>query len=121
MNTSSGLVYRGIQIGGYPEVGVPRVSINVRVYYCVQREWAVLLPAYSIMLVLLTYVTYFALALSGTPSFSDISTITGEISAQRENICLRTERHRFESTSACHQHSESIPSPRAIQRDSRNV
>ncbi|KAI0934994.1 hypothetical protein AcW1_009411 [Taiwanofungus camphoratus] len=76
MNTSSGLVYRGIQIGGYPEVGVPRVSINVRVYYCVQREWAVLLPAYSIMLVLLTYVTYFALALSGTPSFSDISTIT---------------------------------------------
>ncbi|KAI0916028.1 hypothetical protein AcV5_003481 [Taiwanofungus camphoratus] len=40
------------------------------------REWAVLLPAYSIMLVLLTYVTYFALALSGTPSFSDISTIT---------------------------------------------
>ncbi|EMD35331.1 hypothetical protein CERSUDRAFT_157028 [Gelatoporia subvermispora B] len=40
------------------------------------REWAVLLPAYSIVLVLLTYLTYFALALAGTPDFSDISTIT---------------------------------------------
>ncbi|OCH88419.1 PIG-P-domain-containing protein [Obba rivulosa] len=40
------------------------------------REWAVLLPAYSIVLVLLTYLTYFALALSGTPAFSDTSTIT---------------------------------------------
>ncbi|KAH9833198.1 PIG-P [Rhodofomes roseus] len=40
------------------------------------REWAILLPAYSMVLVLLTYFTYFALALSGTPPFSDISTIT---------------------------------------------
>ncbi|KAH9946914.1 PIG-P-domain-containing protein [Amylocystis lapponica] len=40
------------------------------------REWAVLLPAYSIVVVLLTYFTYFALALAGTPAFSDISTIT---------------------------------------------
>ncbi|KAI0077363.1 PIG-P [Panus rudis PR-1116 ss-1] len=40
------------------------------------REWALLLPSYSIVLVLLTYYTYFALALAGTPSFSDLSTIT---------------------------------------------
>ncbi|CCL98228.1 uncharacterized protein FIBRA_00222 [Fibroporia radiculosa] len=40
------------------------------------REWAVLLPAYSIVLVLLTYFTYFALALAHTPAFSHISTIT---------------------------------------------
>ncbi|TFK46826.1 PIG-P, partial [Heliocybe sulcata] len=40
------------------------------------REWAVLLPAYSIVLVLLTYFTYFALAIAGTPAFSDPSTIT---------------------------------------------
>lgn len=42
-----------------------------------RREWALLLPAYSIVLVLLTYFTYFALALADTPSFSDVSTITG--------------------------------------------
>ncbi|PSS36960.1 hypothetical protein PHLCEN_2v1176 [Hermanssonia centrifuga] len=41
------------------------------------REWAVLLPAYSVVVVLLTYFTYFSLALAGTPRFSDISTITG--------------------------------------------
>ncbi|KAH8084338.1 PIG-P [Cristinia sonorae] len=40
------------------------------------RDWALLLPAYSIILVLLTYFTYFALAISGTPAFSDMSTIT---------------------------------------------
>lgn len=30
------------------------------------------------VLVLLTYVTYFALALAGTPAFADLRTITGE-------------------------------------------
>ncbi|KZT01216.1 PIG-P-domain-containing protein [Laetiporus sulphureus 93-53] len=45
------------------------------------REWAVLLPAYSIVLVLLTYFTYFALALAGTPAFSDLSTITADSKA----------------------------------------
>ncbi|KAI6129549.1 PIG-P [Pisolithus croceorrhizus] len=35
------------------------------------REWAVLLPAYSVMSVLLTYFTYFSLALASTPAFSD--------------------------------------------------
>ncbi|EJC97752.1 PIG-P [Fomitiporia mediterranea MF3/22] len=40
------------------------------------REWAVLLPAYSVILILLTYFTYWALALYNTPSFSDLSTIT---------------------------------------------
>ncbi|THH32629.1 hypothetical protein EUX98_g1562 [Antrodiella citrinella] len=40
------------------------------------RDWALLLPAYSVILVLLTYFTYFALAIAGTPSFSDMSTIT---------------------------------------------
>ncbi|KAG6334714.1 hypothetical protein ID866_4374 [Astraeus odoratus] len=38
------------------------------------REWAVLLPAYSITLVLLTYFVYFSLALARTPVFSDIRT-----------------------------------------------
>jgi len=40
------------------------------------REWALLLPAYSIVLVLLTYFTYFALAFADTPGFADICTIT---------------------------------------------
>ena len=41
------------------------------------REWALLFPAWSVVLVLLTYFTYFSLALFATPAFSDISTITG--------------------------------------------
>jgi phosphatidylinositol glycan class P protein len=40
-------------------------------------DWALLLPAYSMIIVWLTYFTYFALAIRGTPSFSDLSTITG--------------------------------------------
>jgi len=40
------------------------------------REWANLLPAYSAILVLLTYFTYWALALFLTPSFESLSTIT---------------------------------------------
>ncbi|KAH7886995.1 PIG-P-domain-containing protein [Phlebopus sp. FC_14] len=39
------------------------------------REWALLLPAYSIVLVLLTYFTYFSLALTRTPALSDVSAI----------------------------------------------
>lgn len=42
------------------------------------REWALLLPAYSIMLVLLTYFTVWALALSRTPALSSLQAMTGE-------------------------------------------
>ncbi|KAJ7256845.1 hypothetical protein B0H12DRAFT_1232748 [Mycena haematopus] len=38
-------------------------------------EWAVLVPAWSVVAGLLTYFVYFALALYGTPSFSDMSAI----------------------------------------------
>ncbi|OBZ67528.1 Phosphatidylinositol N-acetylglucosaminyltransferase subunit P [Grifola frondosa] len=40
------------------------------------REWALLLPAYGMVVILLTYFTYFALTFAGTPSLSDMSTIT---------------------------------------------
>ncbi|KLO19391.1 PIG-P-domain-containing protein [Schizopora paradoxa] len=40
------------------------------------REWANLLPAYSAIMVILTYFTYWALALYLTPSFESLSTIT---------------------------------------------
>ncbi|KIJ36321.1 hypothetical protein M422DRAFT_34286 [Sphaerobolus stellatus SS14] len=40
------------------------------------REWAILVPAYSVILILLTYFTYWALALAATPSFDELSTIT---------------------------------------------
>ncbi|KAI0295772.1 PIG-P-domain-containing protein [Russula brevipes] len=41
------------------------------------REWALLVPAWTIVTVLLTYFTYFSMAIRGTPTFSDISTYTG--------------------------------------------
>jgi len=40
------------------------------------REWALLVPAWTIVTVLLTYFTYFSMALRGTPAFSDTSTYT---------------------------------------------
>ncbi|KIY47877.1 PIG-P-domain-containing protein [Fistulina hepatica ATCC 64428] len=39
------------------------------------REWAILLPAYSIMAVLFTYFVYFSLALFSTPAFSDLNAV----------------------------------------------
>ncbi|KAF9449292.1 PIG-P-domain-containing protein [Macrolepiota fuliginosa MF-IS2] len=40
------------------------------------REWSLLIPAWSIIVILLTYITYWSLALLGTPRFSDLSAIT---------------------------------------------
>ncbi|PCH35409.1 PIG-P [Wolfiporia cocos MD-104 SS10] len=40
------------------------------------REWAVLLPAYTLVLVLLTYAAYAALALARTPALGDLATLT---------------------------------------------
>lgn len=42
------------------------------------REWSILLPAYSIVLILLTYFIYWALALYNTPPPTDLRTIVGE-------------------------------------------
>jgi len=39
------------------------------------REWTLLLPAYSVVLVLLTYFVYFSLAIARTPSFGDVSAL----------------------------------------------
>jgi hypothetical protein len=41
------------------------------------REWAVLVPAWSVMLILLTYAAYLALALARTPAFDEVCTVTG--------------------------------------------
>ncbi|KZT61028.1 hypothetical protein CALCODRAFT_422638, partial [Calocera cornea HHB12733] len=40
-------------------------------------EWAILVPAWSILVVLITYLTYLALALSATPAFTHMTTLTG--------------------------------------------
>ena len=96
MNTSSLWAYHGIQIG---KQGVTTplaqstvfqasvfalMPLHLRCSPCLSanadaqpREWSLLIPAYGMTLVLLTYVAYFALSLAGTPSFSDMSTITG--------------------------------------------
>lgn len=42
------------------------------------REWSLLLPAWSIVVVLLTYFSYMALTIYGTPAFDEVSAITGE-------------------------------------------
>ncbi|KAF9225727.1 PIG-P-domain-containing protein [Gyrodon lividus] len=39
------------------------------------REWSLLLPAYSMVLVLLTYFVYLSLAMAYTPSFSDVTAL----------------------------------------------
>lgn len=40
------------------------------------REWSLLIPAYTIIIILLTYFTYWGLALSATPTFDELRTIT---------------------------------------------
>ncbi|KAL7277213.1 hypothetical protein ACG7TL_009063 [Trametes sanguinea] len=57
------------------------------------REWALLIPAYGMVLVLLTYFTYFALALARTPAFNDISTITvpRRANAHKRKPCYATD------------------------------
>ncbi len=42
------------------------------------REWTLLIPSYTVILVLLTYFTYLALAIRATPSFSELSAVTGQ-------------------------------------------
>ena len=43
------------------------------------REWAILIPAWSMMAVLLTYFAYFSLAIRGAPPFDDLSSMTGKV------------------------------------------
>ncbi|KAJ7100011.1 PIG-P-domain-containing protein [Mycena belliarum] len=47
------------------------------------RHWAVLVPAYSVVVALLTYFVYFALALFGTPAFGDMCAVTGAADPRR--------------------------------------
>lgn len=46
--------------------------------YGVTREWAVLLPAYTVVIFLLAYFVYIALAIYGAPSFSEMRAVTGQ-------------------------------------------
>ncbi|PPQ66543.1 hypothetical protein CVT26_009516 [Gymnopilus dilepis] len=40
------------------------------------REWAILIPSWTIVVVLLTYISYFAIALRATPAFNEMSAVT---------------------------------------------
>jgi len=40
------------------------------------REWAILIPSWTIVVVLLTYIVYFAIAIRATPSFDEMSAIS---------------------------------------------
>ncbi|KAF8174070.1 PIG-P [Pholiota molesta] len=40
------------------------------------REWALLFPSWSVMVVILTYISYSALAIRATPAFNEMSSIT---------------------------------------------
>ncbi|KAI0300137.1 PIG-P-domain-containing protein [Multifurca ochricompacta] len=55
------------------------------------REWALLVPAWTIIAVLLTYFSYFSMAIRGTPTFSENCTYTGTIQfkprAQYPDVC----------------------------------
>ncbi|KAJ8509011.1 hypothetical protein ONZ45_g8780 [Pleurotus djamor] len=53
--------------------------VSMGVGWYPNREWAILIPAWSIIVILLTYFTYFALALRATPGFEDMATITDSL------------------------------------------
>ncbi|TFY79698.1 hypothetical protein EWM64_g4312 [Hericium alpestre] len=52
------------------------IIIALGITWYPSREWALLVPAWTVVVVLLTYFTYFALAFYNTPPFDDIWTIT---------------------------------------------
>lgn len=51
------------------------------------REWAIIVPCYLMVIVLLTYLSYAALTAWHTPSFDSLSLITGE-SSLRHCLCV---------------------------------
>ncbi|EJT97899.1 PIG-P-domain-containing protein [Dacryopinax primogenitus] len=55
-----------------PDAWLERIGVE----WYPNREWAILVPAWTTVVVLLTYLTYLGLALSATPSFTDLTTIT---------------------------------------------
>ncbi|KAE9401043.1 hypothetical protein BT96DRAFT_818380 [Gymnopus androsaceus JB14] len=52
------------------------VIISLGIEWYPNREWSILLPAWSMVLVLLTYFSYMALTLYGTPAFDDVEAVT---------------------------------------------
>lgn len=56
---------------------VQRKCIHQPSFLACHREWALLIPSWTVVLVLLTYFTYFALAIRATPAFEDMSSVTG--------------------------------------------
>ncbi|KDQ58662.1 hypothetical protein JAAARDRAFT_128781 [Jaapia argillacea MUCL 33604] len=58
------------------------------------REWSLLIPAYTIVVILLTYFTYFALAIRATPAFNDLSTMIGELTLVSSNLDA-TKPHQY--------------------------
>ena len=41
------------------------------------REWAILIPSWTIIVIILTYIVYFSIAIRATPSFDEMSAISG--------------------------------------------
>lgn len=62
---------------GIPQGGVQTFESDYP-YATFVREWALLLPAWSVVVFLLAYWSYIALGIYGTPPLNDLSTITGK-------------------------------------------
>ncbi|KAF8343087.1 PIG-P [Cantharellus anzutake] len=58
-----------------------RYLVSAGIKWYPSREWSILVPSYTMVVVLLAYWSYFALAWSSTPSFDSLSTIVDEYSA----------------------------------------
>lgn len=55
-----------------------RYILWVGINWYPNREWALLLPAWSVILVITTYIVYSSLAIAATPSFSEMRAITDD-------------------------------------------
>lgn len=79
-------------------------------------EWALLLPAWSVVLIITTYIVYSALAIAATPSFSEMRAITGELaqhslSARKTYIFDVDDRAHFPSDGEDNPYFSSTQSP----------
>ncbi|PFH53793.1 hypothetical protein AMATHDRAFT_54303 [Amanita thiersii Skay4041] len=69
--------------------------ISWGIHWYPNREWAILLPSWTIVLVLFTYFTYSMLAIARTPPFSDLTTITDTCSDRQIADDLRSRRNPY--------------------------
>lgn len=91
LSISSGLSFQTLGFKHLASLGILIGGTTIALLFYIfftkyRREWAILVPAWTIITVLLTYFGYYGLAFSHTPAIDDVSTIFGKRARTRTYI-----------------------------------